>query len=379
MMNPRRIVLKLLLKVFGFGLVSLFGASLSLATEPQTTSSYIEYIKGNIPVIISVPHGGTKILYPNYLICGEYATDPYTDDLALAVKDAFMAKWNGKCPYIIINHLRRNYLDANRDPGPNYREERLNSATPYGQVDPDTDTVLNPSDIYAPVCTNSLNVWTALTAKNAWYAYNDAIDAAKRDVAAGFGNKGLYIDLHSYTPASGDTQKLFQLGYLLTDELNTVQALGSGLKTYCSLKYLQSGETLEELIRGNSSFGGILGGLLYAYRNYSQVYGGISNQCTPSPSYPRPSETDSPYNAGGWNTFYHTRVDLRYTRLSEGIYNENAPLPGHGGISGLQLEVPDVLLHDIWLYRKPNSIANLGKALADTIAEYLSLHYDYEM
>ena len=83
-------------------------------------NNYIEYVAGNAPVIYSAPHGGT--LAPSEIPdrtasrCGGSATtttDLNTIDLVRAMRARHFARF-GTYPHIIINHLARLKLDANR-------------------------------------------------------------------------------------------------------------------------------------------------------------------------------------------------------------------------------------------------------------------------
>src|SRR5688572_32407058 len=84
-------------------------------------NGYIEYIPGNLPIIVSAPHGGALIPAAIPLrtaaACGEddFSTvrDLNTEELARAIQAAFYGR-TGKYPHIIINRLHRNRLDANR-------------------------------------------------------------------------------------------------------------------------------------------------------------------------------------------------------------------------------------------------------------------------
>ncbi len=81
------------------------------------TNDYIEYHAGNIPVIISVPHGG--YLEPTSIpdrACSGCVTvrDSFTEELAYDINDALPKVFGGH-PHIIINKLARVKLDANRE------------------------------------------------------------------------------------------------------------------------------------------------------------------------------------------------------------------------------------------------------------------------
>ncbi len=137
-------------------------------------ANYIEYIAGNLPLIISVPHGGS--LTPGEIsdrTCGdETVTDLYTIELAESIRKE-IKELTGCSPHIIICHLKRTKLDVNRD---------VDIAT----------------------CGNEFS-------EIAWNEYHLFADSAKAAVERTSG-KGLLIDLHGH----GHAVQRLELGYLLT-------------------------------------------------------------------------------------------------------------------------------------------------------------------
>lgn len=78
-------------------------------------NNYITYYPGNLPLIISVSHGGD--LTPQEIPDRSYGvlvTDSNTIELALSLRNYFISN-HGDSPYFIINNLKRTKLDANRD------------------------------------------------------------------------------------------------------------------------------------------------------------------------------------------------------------------------------------------------------------------------
>jgi hypothetical protein len=71
-------------------------------------ANYIEYIAGNLPVIISVPHGGnlTPSEIPDRTCGDETVTDSYTRELAESVRQE-IHNITGCTPHVIICHLKR--------------------------------------------------------------------------------------------------------------------------------------------------------------------------------------------------------------------------------------------------------------------------------
>lgn len=217
--------------------------------------SFVEYMDGNLPLIISVPHGGYD--KPDFIPDreGRFAKnqDIYTIEIAYEIyKEIY--KISGKYPYIVFNHLHRTRLDANRN-----IEEAANG-------NPDAERV--------------------------WNEYQSRIDSVSNLIQETYG-KGLFIDLH------GHRHKIerMELGYLLSaDELRLEDALiNSGLlNEYSSIRnLLETNEkelTATELIRGEHS----LGTLLYKR----------GQPCMPSKQIEKP-EIDEPYFSGGYNTQRH--------------------------------------------------------------------------
>jgi hypothetical protein len=78
-------------------------------------NSYIEWIPGELPLVLSAPHGGT--LLPTDIpdrTSGTTTRDLNTEELAREVADQFLARY-GKRPHLIICRLSRRKLDANRE------------------------------------------------------------------------------------------------------------------------------------------------------------------------------------------------------------------------------------------------------------------------
>ncbi len=77
---------------------------------------YIEYRCGDLPVIISTPHGGgmAPASIPDRT-CGTptTVTDSWTTELGILTDSAFQRR-TGCRPHLIICHLKRTKLDANR-------------------------------------------------------------------------------------------------------------------------------------------------------------------------------------------------------------------------------------------------------------------------
>jgi len=218
-------------------------------------NKYIEYIAGNLPLIISVPHGGN--LVPTEIpdrTCGdETVTDSYTANLANEIKSAVF-NLTGCYPHIIICNLKRTKLDANRD-------------------------------ISEAACGNEF-------AGMAWNEFHAFIDTASANITRKNG-KGLLIDLHGH----GHTIQRLELGYLLTAaQLRYSNAtLNSSTFVYLSsirnLIYSNVANlTHSDLIRGPYSLGS-----MFAAKGYPAV---------PGADDPFPQAGQS-YFTGGYNTERH--------------------------------------------------------------------------
>ena len=240
------------------GFILLGGACLSEAAEAVPGKStfgeggYIEYLAGDLPLIISAPHGGREApeVIPDR-VKGVLQTDANTQELARAVAAEITAR-TGHHAHLIICRLARRKLDCNR--------EIAEAAAG------------NP------------------TAERAWAEYHSFIEKACAAAVAQAG-KGFYIDLHGQ---SHKDQRI-ELGYLhpietlaLPDEaLNAPAVAAAG-----SLRLIAaaSKRPYAELVRGPRSLGALLA---------AQGY-----RATPSPEVPSPV---LPFFIGGYSVARHTR------------------------------------------------------------------------
>lgn len=218
-------------------------------------NNYIEYLAGNLPLIISVPHGGA--LTPSEIsdrTCGdETVTDSYTINLAKEIRDEVF-NTTGCYPHIIINNLKRTKMDANRD-------------------------------LAEAACGNEF-------ADKAWNEFHNYLDSAAANVTRKSG-KGLYIDLHGH----GHAIQRLELGYLLTASqlANSDAVLNTTTYTnYTSIKKLIQSNVLNlsnsDLLRGKTSLGS-----LFAAKGFPAVPS-IDDR------YPL---TGQLYFSGGYNTERH--------------------------------------------------------------------------
>jgi hypothetical protein len=246
------------MKKIAFLVFSIFYCFQSYSQIIYGSNKYTEYHIGNLPIIISVPHGGS--LTPSVIpdrICNNAVTvtDENTIELAQQIDSAFI-KSTGCRPYIIYCNLHRSKLDCNRN-------------------------------IVDGACGNSI-------AENAWNEFNNFIITAQASAQSQFGGKALYIDLHGH----GNPIQRLELGYLLYDYelaytdivLNTSQYVG-----YSTIQNLVStninGYTHAELLRGNYALG--------------TLFGNAGFPSVPSKQIPYP-ETNTNYFSGGYNIANHT-------------------------------------------------------------------------
>lgn len=222
-------------------------------------NNYIEYVAGNAPVIYSAPHGGaltpSEIPDRTAANCGGEATtgtDLNTVELVRAMQARHFARF-GTYPHIIINHLARRKLDANRT-----AEEAA-----CGDAE-------------------------ALIALGEWHAF---IDVAKAAVEQASG-RGWYMDMHGH----GHSIQRLELGYLLTgaqlDLSNASLDANAAYEDTASMRTMSelAPPSFSALLRGSTSLG-----TLYANNGFPSV---------PSTSDPGPA--GGSYFSGGDNTRRHT-------------------------------------------------------------------------
>jgi autotransporter-associated beta strand protein len=235
-------------------------------------SNYIQYSTGDLPFIMSAPHGGT--LNPaeipdrtNCTTCPGWdfttTTDTATDDVATRVRNA-VAALTGHLPHIIICHLDRSKIDCNR------------------AVDEGAEG--NPAAVIA------------------WTDFQNYIDASSNAVIKTFG-RGFYIDQHG----QGHPEERLELGYMLDkyDLTNSDAALNSSskYKNESSIRTLAnsvaSSNTFAQILRGSNSFGQWMVG---------QGYPSTPSFTMPMP-FTNPTSASNFFN-GGYNTEVHGSDNL---------------------------------------------------------------------
>lgn len=218
--------------------------------------NWTEVLVGDMPLVISVPHGGN--VRPDGIpdrTCPDITTvrDLNTIELALAISDEFKETY-GKRPYVIINHLSRVKIDQNRE---------IENAT----------------------CGNPLMM-------QAWHDYHNYTDSAVSTAVARHGY-AIFIDLHGH----GHQKQRLEIGYTLSGQELT-QLYGGLNKDILGAKssisnLLRMKPTLrfEDMISGDQAFGSLM------------AEGGFAS--IPSRTEPYPYDGD-PYFDGGYNTRFYT-------------------------------------------------------------------------
>jgi hypothetical protein len=221
---------------------------------------YVEYLAGDLPIVIAAPHGGREkpAEIPDRAE-GTFAYDTNTQELARAVADVFL-KRTGRRPHVVICRVHRRKVDCNRE-------------------------------VVEAAGGNEL-------AGKVWSDFQGFIDSA-RAAAVAQHRRGFFIDLHGH----GHKDQRLEVGYLhrrelfaKTDaEISQPEVIAAGsLRAFA----LNSKLTYAQLLRGPLSFGALM-----------EKEGFPS---TPSPAKPLPSD---PYFAGGHNVQRHARYASSFAGL----------------------------------------------------------------
>ena len=243
-------------------------------------NGYTEYFPGEIPIILSAPHGGhlTPAEIPDRTE-GTTVQDRNTVDLALRIREAIRAR-TGFYPHLILSHLDRIKLDPNRE------------IVEAAQGD--------------------------LEAERAWWEFQTFIDEAVQLVEDAFG-EGLYIDLHGH----GHEIQRLELGYLLSpNDLASANEVLSGSpfidKSSFKALGLKAGVNFADLIRGPMSLGSLL----------------ESAGVPAVPSQNQPTPGGDPYFTGGYNSARHgsrdggsvsgVQIECNYTGIRDTDENRQA-------------------------------------------------------
>ena len=330
-------------------------ASVPEVSQYLNANEFIEYIPGNLPIVISAPHGGKIVtaLLPTRSGCGTNEEDNNTDILIREIQKQCYAQMGGY-PHIIINNLRRSHLDPNR----------IESVA---------------------TCNNAATV-------PYFNAYNDFIDTAAAQIVADYG-KGYYIDLHgqSHTP------KRIDVGYNISTSTLDSGTLSNSIE-YSTIENLKNNNlqnlTLDQLVKGTQSFGHLF--QITGGNFYNTVGGGTYQQCGRSVGY---RAVPSNYNSGGCNdttpngssyfagNYYsnvrHGSGDISTTSSLSG----GGSLAGGGGtIDGMMTEVNRDVRHLGSVYAGSSSynrtdsqnptLYYFAQDYATVLVDYIEAHYD---
>ena len=211
-------------------------------------NNYIEYIAGDLPIIIVAPHGGT--LEPETLpTISEAGRDLGTFETTHLLKDSITTQTGGYHPHVIINLLK---------PG------KMNPVS-----DIDSAAGEHPD------------------ARQAWNDFHDFIEDAKSEVTNTW-LKGHYFEMHG----NGHSEMWNEIGLGVSKTyLNDSDSVIRSRTNYSTIRNLCTigGADFLEVIRGSTSLGGLLDA-----RGWKSVT---------SPSYPAPG--DGGFFYAGWNTWLH--------------------------------------------------------------------------
>jgi hypothetical protein len=281
------------------------------------TAGFIEYIAGDLPLILSASHGGDlePAGIPNRTAgrCGGAATtvtDRNTRELTLAMRDALRDRFEGY-PHVVINHLHRVKLDANREVG-------------------------------EAACGDAAAI-------RAWNEFHHFLEIARVAVIERHG-RGWFMDIHGH----GHAIQRLELGYLLgRTDLNRSDAELAENDAYRRASSIQTmagfaDRSFPDLLRGELSLG-----TLYADQGFPTV-----------PSLADPAPGQDPYFTGGYNT-------VRYGCGDGADRHGGDPA---GPLCGVQVEANFRGVRDTRENRERFAVAT-----ALIVGLYLALHWDLEV
>ena len=226
-------------------------------------NNYIEYIAGDLPIIIVVPHGG-DLMPTNLPIIGNHGIDNGTQQTSWQLYDSIVSHTNGCIPHVIINHLHPSVLNAARE----------------------IDTAAG----------------TNFDTRHAWYNFHDFIDTAKYTVTNSWG-AGHYFEMHG----NGHTDMWTEVGLGVSKTyLNGSDSLIMTRVNYSTVKNLCSngGVNFLDVVKGPMSLGSLLDS-----KGWNSV-----------PSLTHPSPDTGGFFYAGWNTWKH---GSRYSGVIDATHLEN--------------------------------------------------------
>lgn len=239
-------------------------------------NNYVEYIAGNLPIIIGAPHAGSLIPVhlPTVL---ERSTDGGTYQASLLLIDSIMLATDGCRPHVIINHL-------------------------HPKLFPCTGEMIEASGLHQDV-------------NQAWFDFNNFIEIAKTKANKDWG-KGHYFEMHT----TARVRNQIGLG-LDTDDLSQSDATISTMANQSTVHHLctTGGANFLEVVKGDTCLGSLL-----------EAEGWNS-----SPSYADPQPAD-PFFYAGKNTWRHGSnafgvIDATHIESSYAYINSTANRPNYSG------------------------------------------------
>ena len=215
-------------------------------------NQYIEYIAGNLPIIIGAPHAG--YLTPKEIRDRTWGTlegDKGSQEYTRLVAD-HITEITCRYPHVIINRLHRSKIDLNR----NKKEG--------SQGDP--------------------------LAEQAWEDYHAFIEESEEIVTNDYG-KGHYFDFHTHAHKGEWVEMGQSLSSSVLDLDDKKLDNSTSYKDRSSIKNLayNSSRNFSEIVRGSTSLGGLLDA-----RGFKSV---------PSPAYTSPGNMS--FYTGGYNISRH--------------------------------------------------------------------------
>jgi len=332
------------------------GVSTFYEQTPGDTREYIEYIPGNLPIIISAPHGGVKqsgstiggTFYSDNdsslpdRSCGTNERDDNTDILIREIQNEIF-NLTGCYAHIIINNLHRSKLDPNRE---------VNEAA-CGDVD----------------------------SEDHWNAFHNFIDQASTSVEANWG-KGLFIDLHGQSHAIAR----IELGYnILSSQLNSSDLNGASIINNSTIKHLSANNlgnlTHEQLVRGSESLGSKLKATDAVFYNNNVNPGcGVTSGYRAIPSDFDSGSSNSCDDTRPFNNSYFAGDFYNNLRHGSGPTASDGT-GGSGNIDGIMSEV-NRRVRDLGTYNgnvydtRPQTLVPFAKDYAAVLLDYLDTHYN---
>lgn len=347
--------------VLPFIAFNLYAMPPGIPVYDTSGNNYIEYIPGNLPIIISAPHGGVllsgqtigEIFYSDNdadlpdRTCGINERDDNTEILVREIQKEIFTQ-TGCYAHVIINRLHRSKLDPNREA---------------------VEATCNDLD-----------------AKFYWDAFHDFIDTASIAVEANWG-KGLYIDLHGQSHFIPRVE----LGYnISSNELNNSNLNSNSIINNSSIKNLVTSNLTnishEELIRGSNSFGAKLKNITASFYNNNvnaNCGSSIGYRAIPS-NYIFGTNTScndtKPFSSAYFDGDFYN--NLRHGSANITVDDGNgATTGGSGTIDGIMIEV-NRRVRDLGTYNgrffdsRPQTLVPFAKDFATVCLDYVDTHYN---